>query len=215
MWTRIRAAWRIQAFFNEIRQTLQLTDFLRHDVNAVRWQVQTAMLTYVRLRFRRWTGLLEAIHAQVGGHVLVDGRGYDAGKKANGRKRHLLVDTLGLILKVLVLPANIQDRDGAKRLPTAFFGRSRRRRLKHLWADGGYTGSLVAWAQRLWRCTIQIVKRTDAHTFRVLPRRWVVERAFGWLGRSRPLNRDYKRQVRTGETTVCVAMIQLMLSRPT
>jgi putative transposase len=191
--------------------------------------------------FRLWkrSGLLEAIHAHLREHVrLVDGRkrqasagiidsqsvkstecsdtrGYDAGKKVNGRKRHLLVDTLGLILRVMVLPANIQDRDGARQLLTAFFRRSPRRRVHHIWADGGYTGSLVTWARRLWRCTIEIVKRTDLHAFRVLPRRWVVERTFGWLGRYRRLNRDYERQTQTGETMVYVAMIQLMLARLT
>jgi putative transposase len=191
--------------------------------------------------FRLWkrSGLLEAIHAHLGEHVrLVDGRkrhasagildsqsvkstecsaerGYDAGKKVNGRKRHLLVDTLGLILMVMILPANIQDRDAARQLLAAWFGRSSRHRLKHLWADGGYTGTLVGWARRLWRCTIEIVKRTDAHTFRVLPRRWVVERTFGWLGRYRRLNRDYERQAHTGETMVYLAMIQLMLTRLT
>ena len=71
----------------------------------------------------------------------------------------------------------------------------------------------MAWARRLWRCTIEIVKRTEAHTFRVLPRRWVVERTFGWLGRYRRLNRDYERQAQTGETMVYLAMIQLMLTR--
>jgi putative transposase len=191
--------------------------------------------------FRLWkrNGLWEAMHAHLREHVrLVDGRkrqasagiidsqsvkstecsdtrGYDAGKKVTGRKRHLLVDTLGLILMVLVLPANIQDRDGAKQLLAAWFAQSPRRRVKHIWADGGYTGSLVAWARRLWRCTIEIVKRTEAHTFRVLSRRWVVERTFGWLGRYRRLNRDYERQTQTGETMVYVAMIQLMLARLT
>ena len=191
--------------------------------------------------FRLWkrNGLWEAIHAHLREHVrLVDGRkrhasagiidsqsvkstecsdtrGYDAGKKVNGRKRHLLVDTLGLILMVLVLPANIQDRDGAKQLLAAWFAQSPRRRVKQIWADGGYTGSLVAWARRLWRCTIEIVKRTEAHTFRVLSRRWVVERTFGWLGRYRRLNRDYERRTQTGETMVYVAMIQLMLARLT
>ena len=140
-------------------------------------------------------------------------RGYDAGKKVNGRKRHVLVDTLGLVLLVLVLPANLQDRDAARQLLEKFFGASSRRRVKHLWADGGYTGALVAWARKLWRCTIEIVKRTDAHRFKVLPRRWVVERTFGWLGRYRRLNRDYERQARTGETIIYVAMIRLMLAR--
>jgi putative transposase len=140
-------------------------------------------------------------------------RGYDAGKKVNGRKRHVLVDTLGLVLLVLVLPANLQDRDGARQLLEKFFGQNSRRRVKHIWADGGYAGALIAWAHKLWRCTIEIVKRTEAHTFKVLPRRWVVERTFGWLGRYRRLNRDYERLSRTGETVVYVAMIRLMLAR--
>jgi putative transposase len=142
-----------------------------------------------------------------------DARGYDAGKKVNGRKRHVLVDTLGLILMVLVLPANIQDRDAARQLLERFYGPQRRRRVKRIWADGGYTGALVAWAQTLWRCTVEIVKRTEAHVFKVLPRRWVVERTFGWLGRYRRLNRDYERQAHTAETMVYLAMIRLMLVR--
>ena len=142
-----------------------------------------------------------------------DERGYDAGKKVNGRKRHILVDTIGLLLMVMVLPADIQDRDGAKQLLAAFFSRKTRRRVKHIWADGGYTGTLLEWTRRLWRCTIEIVKRSDLHIFKVLPRRWVVERTFGWLGRYRRLNRDYERQAETGETMVYLAMIRLMLKR--
>ena len=142
-----------------------------------------------------------------------DERGYDAGKKVNGRKRHILVDTIGLVLLVMVLPANIQDRDGAKQLLAAFFSQKTRRRVKHIWADGGYAGTLVAKARKLWRCTVEIVKRSDLHTFKVLPRRWVVERTFGWLGRYRRLSRDYERQATTGETMVYLAMIRLMLAR--
>ena len=142
-----------------------------------------------------------------------DQRGYDAGKNINGRKRHLLVDTIGLVLMVMVLPANIQDRDGARRLLEAFLSQKTRRRIKHIWADGSYKGALLETARRLWRCTIEIVKRSELHTFKVLPRRWVVERTFGWLGRSRRLNRDYERQATTGETMVYLAMIRLMLTR--
>lgn len=190
--------------------------------------------------FRQWknSGLWKSIHNHLREHVrLVDGRkrapsagiidsqsvkgtemsderGYDAGKKVNGRKRHLLVDTLGLILMVLVLPANIQDRDGAKQLLSAFFSQcTSRRRVRHIWADGGYAGALLEWSRKLWRCTVEIVKRNELHTFKVLPRRWVVERTFGWLGRYRRLNRDYERQAKTGETFVYLAMIRLMLVR--
>jgi len=189
--------------------------------------------------FRLWkrNGLWVAIHAHLREHVRLvagrkrhasagiidsqsvkstecsDERGYDAGKKVNGRKRHVLVDTLGLVLLVLVRPANLQDRDVARQLLVAFFGSQRRCRLKHLWADGGYTGTLVAWAWEVWRCAIEIVKRTDLHAFRILPRRWVVERTFGWLGRYRRLNRDYERQAQTGEVMVYLAMIRLMLAR--
>jgi putative transposase len=190
--------------------------------------------------FRRWKqdGLWEAIHTHLREHVrLLEGRqrrasaaiidsqsvkssevseerGYDAGKKINGRKRHLLVDTLGLVLRVMVLPAHIQDRDGARQLLSAFFGSAPRgRRVKHIWADGGYAGTLLDWSRRCWRCVVEIVKRTQLHTFKVLPRRWVVERTFGWLGRYRRLNRDYERQARTGEVMVYLAMIRLMLKR--
>jgi putative transposase len=191
--------------------------------------------------FRLWkrTGLWEAIHTHLREHLrLVEGRkrqasagmldsqsvkstecsdqrGYDAGKKVNGRKRHLLVDTLGLVLLVMVLPANLQDRDAARQLLKAFFRRKSWRRVQHIGADGGYAGALVAWALKRWRCTLEIVKRADAHTFRVLPRRWIVERTFGWLGRYRRLNRDYERQAQTGETMVYLAMIRLMLARLT
>jgi len=117
---------------------------------------------------------------------------------------------MGLLLLALVLPANIQDRDAARQLLTSFFGQTARCRVKHIWADGGYAGALVAWARQLWRCTLEIVKRTDAHTFKVLARRWVVERTFGWLGRYR---RDYERQAQTGEVMIYLAMIRLMLAR--
>ena len=140
-------------------------------------------------------------------------RGYDAGKHIKGRKRHVLVDTLGLVLLILVLPANIQDLDAARQLLGKFFGQPARRRVKHIWADGGYAGALVAWALKCWRCTVEIVKRTEAHVFKVLPRRWVVERTFGWLVRYRRLNRDYERQAQTGEVMVYLAMIRLMLAR--
>jgi len=106
-----------------------------------------------------------------------------------------------------------QDRDGGKQLLSAFFRQKTRRKVKHIWADGAYMGNLLEHVRTVWRCTVQIVKRSDLHTFKVLPRRWVVERTFGWLGRSRRLTRDYERQAGTGETMVYLAMIRLMLVR--
>jgi putative transposase len=147
--------------------------------------------------------LWERIHTQLPEHL----------RQVEGCRRHLLVHDLSLILLVMVLLANIQDRDAARQLLERFYGQQRRRRIKRIWADGGYTKALVNWAQTVWRCTVEIVKRTEAHTIRVLPGRWVVERTFGWLGRYRRLNRDYERQSHTGETMVYLAMIRLMLVR--
>jgi putative transposase len=138
--------------------------------------------------------------------------GYDAGKKVSGRKRHLLVDVMGLVLAVVVHSAGIQDRDGAKLV----FERIRNRfeRLKLIWADGGYAGKLVAWVQSSCRYELEIVKRNDdLKGFHVLPRRWVVERTFGWLGRYRRLSKDYEFYPETSETLVHIAMINLMVRR--
>jgi putative transposase len=138
--------------------------------------------------------------------------GYDAGKKVNGRKRHILVDTLGLLLSVKVLAANIQDRDGAKQLLDEV--KERMPRLYLIWADGGYRGKLIAWVATTCLWLLQVVKRNDeVKGFVVLPRRWVVERTFGWLGRNRRLSKDYERACESSEALVYLAMIHLMLKR--
>ena len=132
-----------------------------------------------------------------------------------GRKRHVLVDTLGLILLVCVHPANVQDRDGA-RLLLATLG-ERFGWLRCIWADGGYAGTLIEWVRALRprRGTrLEIVQRPKAlHRFKVLPRRWVVERTFAWLGRSRRLSKDYEHTVSSSESFIYIAMIRLMLKR--
>jgi transposase len=142
-------------------------------------------------------------------------RGYDAGKKINGRKRHILVDVLGLILAVVVHPADVQDRDGAKLVLEKIIGAFRRLRL--IWADGGYAGRLIEWVLQLRRrgkVTLEIVKRSDdVSGFKVLPKRWIVERTFGWLGRWRRLSKDYEFLTETSETVIHVAMIGLMARR--
>ena len=138
-------------------------------------------------------------------------RGYDGGKKINGRKRHILVDTLGLLLAVVVHPANIQDRDGAKtvfeRIKDSF------PRLKLIWADGGYRGKLVEWVSGLRDWVLEIVKRTEDHCFVVLPKRWIVERTFAWLGRYRRMSKDYEQLPESSEAMILIAMINLMSKR--
>ncbi|MEU5095877.1 IS5 family transposase [Streptomyces sp. NPDC020996] len=139
-------------------------------------------------------------------------RGFDAGKKINGRKRHLLTDTLGLLLAVLVTPASKTDRDAARLLLPA--AKNHFRRLTRIWADGGYTGHLTDWTDQHLGVVLDIVRRNDdVQGFQVLPRRWVVERSFAWLLRSRRLVRDYERRPDTSEAVVLWSMTMLMSRR--
>ncbi len=134
-------------------------------------------------------------------------------KNVKGRKRHLLVYTLGLPLSVYVTPANVQDRAIA-RLLLAGLG-PLVPRLKKIWADGAYSGKeLARWCEEQGGWEIEVVKRDkEAKGFEVLPKRWIVERMFGWLRRDRRLAKDYERKVQTSETLIEVAMIRLMLRR--
>src|SRR3989442_4099983 len=142
-------------------------------------------------------------------------RGYDAGKKVSGRKRHLAVDTLGLILAVTITSAAVQDRDAAKGLITLLM--SMYQRVQIIWADGGYLGALVQWVKQLrpfGKLKLEIVRRCDhAKGFKVLPKRWIVERTFGWLFKSRRLCRDYEVRLDHSEAMIRICMIRLMLKR--
>ncbi len=140
-------------------------------------------------------------------------RGCDAGKKVNGRKRHAVVDTIGLLFGVVVHEADIQDRDGA---PTVLA--SIRRAcpwLRHVFADGGYAGPKLRGAlARIDEWTIQIVRRSDtAKGFEVLPRRWVVERTFAWLGRCRRLAKDREKSLASAEAWINISHIRLTTPR--
>lgn len=140
-------------------------------------------------------------------------RGYDAGKKINGRKRHIVVDTLGNILGLVVHAANIQDRDGA-RLVLPKLDRETLDSLVKVWADGGYRGKLIAWVHDALNIILEIVdKEPGQKGFKVLPRRWVVERTFGWLGRWRRLSKDYERTIESSEGMIYIASIGTMLKR--
>ena len=119
---------------------------------------------------------------------------------------------MGLILGLVVHAANVQDRDGAKQV----LGQLTRGfpRLKRIWADGGYSGKLVAWAMDLGQWVLEIIKRnTELHHFEVLPKRWIVERTFAWLGRHRRLSKDYETLLNSSEATVYLAMINVMIHR--
>jgi transposase len=139
-------------------------------------------------------------------------RGYDAGKKINGRKRHIVVDTCGLLLVVLVTGAGVQDRDAARLLLWAL--RSCFPTVRLLWADGGYSGQLVTWAATTLGLTVDIVRKLAGQVgFQVLPRRWVVERTFAWINRCRRTVRDYERLPAHHAAMVQWAMVIIMTRR--
>jgi transposase len=142
--------------------------------------------------------------------------GYDAGKRVRGRKRHLLVDTAGLVLAAVVHSASVQDRAGAQLVLTGI-GEAFPM-LGLVWADGGYANDidagLIAWVAATTGIRLEIVKRdTAVRGFQVLPRRWVVERTFAWLTRCRRLARDYERKPEHAEAMIKIAMIRLMAAR--
>lgn len=152
-------------------------------------------------------------------------RGYDGGKKINGRKRQLLVDTEGLVLKAHVHAAGLHDQEGARGLLAEMAGMLPR--LALVWADSAYRG-LAFWMRQSLGCDLAIVRHPwSGHVwvpedvpppvrppgFHVLPRRWVVERSFGWLGRNRRLARDYEFLPETEEAFIYVGMMRLMLRR--
>ena len=137
-------------------------------------------------------------------------RGFDAYKRIKGRKRHILVDTLGLIHGLLVTEASIQDRDGAKLL----LWKHSFSTLKVIWADTAYRGKLVGWVQENCGCLLETVKRPlRSNQFEVLPFRWIVERTFAWLTTARRLNRDYEYSTRSSHGMVLLAMLHKMLKR--
>ncbi|MCB9420941.1 MAG: IS5 family transposase [Ardenticatenaceae bacterium] len=148
--------------------------------------------------------------------TLVKGaRGFDAGKRVKGRKRHIVVDTLGWLLLVLVTPADVQDKPGGKQLLTQLRQRLDLPRLKLVWADGGYGGQPFAdWVRKTFGWVWQVVKRSDdAKGFHVLPRRWVVERTFGWLNNYRRLSKDYEELPASSESLIYLAMSHIMVRR--
>jgi len=140
-------------------------------------------------------------------------RGYDAGKKINGRKRHILTDTEGNLVHALIHTADIQDRDGAPLVLREIVRRFPW--LRHIFADGGYAGNKLKDAlRRISKWTIEIIKRSDAAKgFEVLPRRWVVERTLAWLNRNRRLAKDFEQTIASATAWLFVASVQLFTRR--
>ncbi|MGW1954845.1 IS5 family transposase [Streptomyces sp. NPDC001920] len=195
---------RVYAFFARWRDTglvAELHDRLREAVRRAEGRDQEPS-----------AGVVDSQSVKADATVALASRGYDAGKKINGRKRHLLTDTLGLLLAVAVTPASTTDRDAARILLPA--AKKYFRRLARIWADGGYSGHLTDWTAQDLGVVLDIVRRSDdASGFEVLPRRWVVERSFAWLLRSRRLVRDYERRIETSEAMVLWSMTMLISRR--
>jgi transposase len=192
-------------------------DVFRRWVRAGAWgQIHDALRDLVRVYEGRHPMPTAAVidSASVRGADTVPGtsRGYDAGKKINGRKRHIAVDTGGLLLAVVVTIAGIQDRDAASRLLAGL--REKFSTISLVWADGGYAGRLVTWAAKVLSCTVEVVKRTDdVKGFKVLPRRWVVERTFAWISKHRRCVRDYETLPEHHEAMIYISMIMTMSRR--
>lgn len=137
--------------------------------------------------------------------------GFDGAKKVNGRKRHIVTDTLGLLLEVVVHEASLSDRVSAETVLTKV--RVQFKRIKTIFADQGYTGKLIAFVETTLNMTLTIIKRNEVRIFKILPRRWVVERTFGWFGFYRRLAKDYERYPKHSEAFVYIAMSNIMLHR--
>ena len=157
-------------------------------------------------------GVVDAQSVKGADTVGAASRGFDAGKKTNGRKRHVVVDTMGLLLAVIVTAASVQDRDGARRVLDRL--RFTMPSVALVWADGGYAGRLLDWARGRLRLVVAIVRKPlGITTFQVLPRRWVVERTFAWITKCRRLDHDYERLPEHSEAMIKWAMIGLMSRR--
>ena len=138
-------------------------------------------------------------------------KGFDAGKKIKGIKRHIIVDTLGLVLAVVIQSASTQDRDGAVEVITKLF--ENWKKIIKIFADGGYRGQLIETIKTKFKIELEIIKRDELHTFKILPKRWIVERTFAWIDTNRRNSKNYERLNDTSVAMVHLSAIRIMLNR--
>lgn len=143
--------------------------------------------------------------------VSSENKGFDAGKKIKGIKRHIIVDTLGLVLAIVIQSASVQDRDGAVEAVNKL-GESWKKVVK-IFADGGYRGQLIKTIKARFKIELEIIKRDQLHTFKVLPKRWIVERTFAWIDTNRRNSKNYERLNDTSVAMVHLSAIRIMLNR--
>ena len=153
------------------------------------------------------------VDAQSTKATLISGesRGYDAGKKIKGVKRHIIVDTMGLILAAAIQSASLQDRDGAKQVIEELKGKWKK--VVKVFGDGGYRGKLIEWAKQKTEIDLEIVKRNELFKFKVIPKRWIVERTLSWLDTNRRNSKFYERLNETGVAMIYLSAIRIMLNR--
>ena len=138
-------------------------------------------------------------------------KGFDAGKKVKGIKRHIIVDTLGLILAVVIQSASVQDRDGAVDVVNKLF--ESWKKIIKIFADGGYRGQLIKTIKTKFEVELEIIKRDELHTFKMLPKRWIVERTFAWIDTNRRTSKNYERLNQTSVAMVHLSAIRILLNR--
>jgi transposase len=195
---------RIYAFFRRWRDNALVKEF--HD------RLRARVREELGRDAQPTAGVIDSQSVKADAVVGADSRGFDGGKLVNGRKRHVVVDTLGLLLGVMVTAADVGDRTAAQVLLRQVA--NAHHRLVLVWADGGYTGTLVEYCLATFALVLAIVKRSDDRRgFVVLPKRWIVERLFAHLMRSRRLVRDFERRTASAEAMVCWSMTLLMTRR--
>jgi transposase len=191
--------------------------FTRWEARGVTERILEELREQVRLVHGRnaepSAGIIDSQSVKGADTVGRDSRGYDAGKRINGRKRFIVTDTLGLLIAVSVVAASVQDRDGIKTVLLSMYLTTP---IRFVFADGGFAGKLVDWAQRVLRTIVHIVRKAEGQQgFAVIPRRWVVERTLAWLTAHRRLARDYERDPAVSEAMIRWAAINQMVRRIT